>query len=166
MRFQILPDGTLRTPSQPGQCLQSAGAGLQATFQPCAPGLATQQWAYSAATEQISTASATNCLAVGGSGTGSAVIGRPLVDGSWALGFFNAGSSPIDVTCDADCLSGMGFEPSQNFHARDLWAGTAMPDIAAGANVTVPGLDAEGGVALIKLTPFFSAPLPPPPADL
>jgi hypothetical protein len=50
----------------------------------------------------------------------TAVVGRPLADGSWALGFFNAGNLPSDVTCDAACLVGMGWEPTQNFHVRDL----------------------------------------------
>jgi hypothetical protein len=168
MRFQLLGDGTLRTPSQPGHCLTSAGVGLQASFTPCTPtSTPQQQWAYDAATQRISSAAAASgCLAVGSTGAGTAVVGRPLADGSWALAFFNAGEAPADVTCDAGCLAGMGFEPSQGFAARDLWAHAALAPIAPGANITVSALEAAGGVALLKLMPVFDAPLPPPPSEL
>jgi len=166
MRFQLLADGTLRTPSLPGQCLTSGGVGAaQAAFTACSPGLGSQQWAYSAATEQISTGAGSLCLALGGAGgKGSAVIGRPLADGAWAVGFFNAGGDAADVVCDADCLAGMGFEPTQAFHLRDLWDHADLPDAPAGTNITASALVGEGGVALLKLMPFFNAHLPPPPS--
>jgi hypothetical protein len=168
MRFQLLGDGSLRTPSQPGMCLASAGVGLQPAFAACNPAAPAQRWAYDAPSQRISTAGGSACLAVGGSGGAvkTAVIGRPLADGAWALGFFNAGGQPQDVTCDAACLAGMGFEPSQAFTARDLWARADLPDVPAGANVTAPALLPDGGVALVKLMPVFKAPLPPPPAEL
>jgi hypothetical protein len=165
MRFQLLGDGTLRTPSQPGHCLASAGMGLQAALAPCQPSAPAQQWRYDAASAHI--VGGGGCLAIGSTGRGTAVIGRPLVDGAWALGFFNAGEGPADVTCDGDCLAGMGFEPTQAFFLRDLWAHADLPGVAAGGNITASGLEAAGGVALFKLTPNFNAPLPPaPPSEL
>ena len=161
MRFQLLPDGTLRTPSQPGNCLTTGTLGTQAAFQACTPGAAAQQFTYSPATQRIaSSGSAGGCLSIAASPGGTAVLGRPLADGSWAVGFFNAGPVPADVTCDSECLGGMGFEGSQTFAARDLWAQADLPPIAAGANITMAALEASGGVALIKLTPTFLAKVP------
>ncbi len=70
------------------------------------------------------------------------------------------------MVCDAACVSGMGFEPTQAFQVRDLYAHAALPDVPAGANITAPALQGSGGVALLQLMPLFNAPLPPPPAEL
>lgn len=166
LKFSLFPDGSLRTPSQPGMCATSAGAGLQVTLEACASGSASQTFSYSASTSTLSLASGM-CLTVGdASASRTAVIGRPLIDGSWAVAFFNAGLGVADVTCDAGCFATMGFEPSQVFGVRDLWAHTDLPDTPAGANVTASALEADGGVALLRLTPLFTAALPPPPAEL
>ena len=164
MRFTLGSDGTLRTPSQPGQCVASSGAGMQVGLEACVPGGAAKQtWAWDAATGQLSSGGL--CLTVGdGSKPRSAVLGRPLIDGSWAVGFFNAGLGAADITCDQTCIAGMGFEATQSFHLRDLYAHAELPDVQAGMNITVPALQADGGVALFQLTPFFNAKLPPPPA--
>lgn len=164
MRFVLGADGTLRTPSQPGMCAVGA-PGLQVSLAACAPSAPAQQWAFNAGTKQLT--SGGHCLTVGdGAADRTAVVGRPLADGSWALGFFNAGLNAADVVCDAACLAGMGFEPTQAFHVRDLYAHAALPDIPAGANITAPALEGTGGVALLQITPWFNAPTPPPPAEL
>ena len=164
MRFILNSDGTLRTPSQPGQCAVGA-PGLQVTLAPCAAGDTAQQWAFNAATKQLT--SGNQCLTVGdGAADRTAVIGRPLADGSWALGFFNAGLSPGDVVCDATCLAGMGFESTQAFHVSDLYAHADLPNVPAGANITAPALQGSGGVMLLQVLPIFDAPIPPPPMEL
>jgi alpha-galactosidase len=163
LRFVLNADGTLRTPSQPGNCAVGA-PGLQVTLAPCS-GAASQQWAYNTATKQLT--SGNQCLTVGdGAADRTAVIGRPLADGSWALGFFNAGLSAGDVVCDSSCIAGMGFESSQAFAVRDLYAHADLPNSPAGANITASALAGSGGVALLKVLPIFDAPIPPPPADL
>lgn len=170
MRFTLEADGTMRTPSQPGQCFTVPSIpGGQVTLTPCTGG-PTQTFTHDSTTGQLTASASPNkgCLSVGG-GQGSskwAIIGRPLVDGSWALGFFNAGALPADLVCGSECLAGMGFESSQGFAVRDLWAHTELSPILPGANVTVPGVVGNGGVALLKLTPIFTAPIPPPPSDL
>jgi hypothetical protein len=160
LRFELQPsDSTLRSPSQVGNCATAMPGGAVA-MAACVPGLATQKWSLSAQ-KQLVNSGANQCLTVGtGVDPATAVVGRPLADGSWALGFFNAGNLPSDVTCDAACLVGMGWESTQNFHVRDLWTHEDLPDVAAGANITAPGLAAAGGVALYKITPFFNATLP------
>jgi hypothetical protein len=161
LRFMLGADGTLRTPSQPGNCAVGA-PGMQVALATCVPGNTRQQWAYNANPKQLT--SGGQCLTVGdGAADRTAVVGRPLADGSWALGFFNAGLNAGDVVCDSSCIAGMGFEPTQAFHVRDLYAHAALPDAPAGANITAPALEGSGGVALLQLTPFFNAPLPPPP---
>jgi hypothetical protein len=86
LRFVLGSDGTLRTPSQPGKCAVGA-PGLQVSLAACAPGAAAQQWVFNGATKQLT--SGGQCLTVGdGTADRTAVVGRPLADGSWALGFF------------------------------------------------------------------------------
>ena len=141
------------------RCTSGAGAS-------CASGAAAQTFTYSPSALTLSLASGM-CLTVGdASASRTAVIGRPLIDGSWALGMFNAGLAAADVTCDAGCLAGMGFEASQVFSVRDLWAHADLPDAPAGANITATAVEGDGGVALLRITPKFTAALPPPPKDL
>jgi hypothetical protein len=159
LRFVLGADKTLRTPSEPGMCATSAGAGMQVELAACAPGSAAQQWSLSAAGQLQSGGL---CLTVGdGAAARTAVIGRPLADGAWAVAFFNAGLAPGDVVCDAACVAGMGFDPTtQVFAVRDLLAHAGLPDSPAGANITAPGLLADGGVALLKVMPIFTATIP------
>jgi alpha-galactosidase len=162
LRYTLGADGALRSPAAPGQCVTGAPLGVQLALAPCT-GVPAQRWAHNAAGQLVNAGG--GCLTVGdGAPARTAVIGRPLIDGSWALGLFNAGLGAADVVCDATCLAGMGFEPGQGFAARDLYAHADLPNVPAGANVTALALPGDGGVALIKLTPLFDAPLPPPPA--
>jgi len=161
LQFFIAADGTFRSPSQPTMCVTNMGAGQQAALAPCQPGLATQQFTYDAAAQTIaqSTADGKQCLTVGTGAEAAAVIGRPLVDGSWAVAFLNAGPFPVNLTCGAGCLNQTGWEPEQVLAVRDLWAHEDLPDILASGSLS-PSLPADGGVALYKLTPKFNTTIP------
>ena len=120
-------------------------------------------------------------MTVGNPSAGVAVIGRPLIDGSWALALLNAGPLPTVVGCDSTCLQQTGFEVSilsstyslhgllyiyccyqvgQVLAVRDLWAGAALPDIIVGTTNITTTLDADGGAALYRVTPIFNATIP------
>lgn len=162
--FQLAADGTLRTPGSPGQCIQHMGAGVQLSLQPCAPGNAAQQWAYNQTSLALyQPGSSSGCITVGGGSSvnSSAIIGRPLSDGSMAIAFLNAGLAQQDMSCDEGCLSSItGWEPEQVLSVRDLWARVDLPDITVAGGLAAGTIAADGGVALIKVTPKFNATSP------
>lgn len=67
-------------------------------------------WDASGHTLALTTPAGAQCLTVGNPSAGTAVIGRPLIDGSWALALLNAGPVPTVVSCDSTCLQQTGFE--------------------------------------------------------
>ncbi|HEX5399308.1 MAG TPA: putative Ig domain-containing protein [Verrucomicrobiae bacterium] len=75
------------------------------------------------------------------------VYEKQLEDGGHALGFFNLGSTPLDLNFDQ--LAQLGFHGEQ--HVRDLWRQQNLPDVDAATGVlkmTIP----VHGVVLYKLT--------------
>jgi hypothetical protein len=82
--------------------------------------------------------------------SGAAAVGnvwaRPLANGDTALVFINAGTSAVDVTCDAACMASLGFGATVTVH--DLWEHTT-------STVTGPlvakQLAAAGGVWMIRV---------------
>lgn len=162
LKFHLNSDGTLRTPSQPGMCATYHGTGSAVDLQPCVAGSSLQyfQWDAAAKTLSMRTPSGNQCLSVGGAAGGQAVIGRPLADGDWALGFFNSGATNATVSCDSTCLQGTGWETGQVLTVRDLYAHTDLPEIVVGSESLSVYLAADGGSALYKLTPKFNATIP------
>lgn len=76
------------------------------------------------------------------------VWARPLHDGSYAMVFLNAGLSKISVTCGPDCFKLIGASVSDVLSVRDLWAGSALPDVSQ-ATLTAKDLDAAGGHLMV-----------------
>ena len=109
-------DGTLRSAMGANLCVTSGGLGAQASLSQCTGASSAQQFAYDAATGELTSGGA--CLTSGGGGAAANrtnVWGRPLSDGSWALVFINAGSAAANISCSyADCLSQLGWEAEVN----------------------------------------------------
>jgi hypothetical protein len=154
--WALQADGTLTTPLAPGMCATAQGLGVQVSLAPCT-GTAQQKWQYDATKSTINNGNG-QCLTVGGTlANRTNVWGRPLVDGSWAVAFINVGLTASDITCDyASCLSGTGWEADQLVSVRDVWnaAELGVFPVSGGWNVTA--LDADGGVVLVKMTPYFN----------
>ena len=130
---------------------------MQLGLSPCMSSASAQRWTYDAAAKTIATQD--QCLTLGGGGTGTAVIGRPLSDGSWALAFLNSGATNATVTCDGGCMQQTGWEAEQVLGVRDLWAHSDGADVTAGGNFSV-ALQANGGSAMFRFTPKFNATIP------
>ena len=154
--FAIQGDGTLRSPLAASQCVTSAGVGAQVTLQPCTAS-PTQQWAYDASSGVIGDGRG-NCLTVGGAVMNlTNVWGRPLDDGSWAMTYINVGLNIADVDCDySSCLAATGWEPEQLVTVRDVWAHADVGVFPASGGWNVSAMDADGGFAMFKLTPWFN----------
>lgn len=79
------------------------------------------------------------------------VWARPLANGDFALAFLNVGSETTDVTCGPDCFAKIGVQRDQTMSVRDLWAGTALPDVT---NATMhASLEANGGHLMLRVSP-------------
>jgi hypothetical protein len=167
MTWQLSPngDGTIRSTSQPDNCVTSTGPDSQISLQACVPGLASQQWTYDNTTQSVRDKSGDSCLTVGGNLTRTAVFGKQLSDGSWAVGFLNAGIVDADLPCGGDCLAPTGWEPTQALMVRDVWNNVFLPNTTAAAGVNVTALPADGGIALLKLIPYWGS-TPTPPREL
>ena len=76
------------------------------------------------------------------------VFEKELEDGGRALGFFNLGSTPVNL--DLNQLAAIGFSGKQ--HVRDLWRQSDLPDMDAANGVLSMTIPAHG-VMLYKLTP-------------
>ena len=158
LHFSLNADGSLTTPSAPGQCVTSQGLGAQVSLTACASPLApAQTWAYSAASKTVTTASGAACLTAGApSGAAKAnVWGRPLADGAWALTFINADAAPADLFCGAACLAPTGWDANQNLTVRDLWAHADAAPTTVGAGINVTALAPAGGVRMFRVTPVW-----------
>jgi hypothetical protein len=146
-------DGTIR--SGMGGCLTSQGSGSQVVTAPCLPSMASQQFTYDSGKQTFSTSSG-QCLTAGGTvGARSSIWGRPLVDGSWAVAFFNADIAPVNLTCASDCMSAFGWEDNQLVDVRDLWAHQDVGTVDVSTGISVTNLPADGGVQLFKFTPVW-----------
>lgn len=153
-------DNTLRSPLLPGQCLTSFGVGSQVQFQPCT-GLVTQTWVYNGAGASTLTDGLGNCLtAGGGNATRAAIWGRPLVDGSWAIVYMNADIVPVALACDSACLAPTGWAPNQLVSIIDLWANASLGIVNVSSGYTA-GVPPDGGVVMLKFTPYFNMSLAP-----
>jgi hypothetical protein len=159
--FALESDGTLRSPLFPGQCATSYGGNGQLAFAPCVPGLASQAWTYSTSAQTIADAAGNCVTAGGGNNTRAAVWGRPLSDGSWALVFLNADIMPANIVCDAACLAATGWDSNQVMAVRDLWARADAGFANVSTGLTAEGVPADGGVVMLRVTPWFNATLAP-----
>ncbi len=72
------------------------------------------------------------------------VLARPLKDGSVALGLFDRGDQPAEMSVDLGTLN----LPGKNLKARDLWKHEAVDVTGGKYSATVP----IHGVVLLKLT--------------
>jgi hypothetical protein len=63
----------------------------------------------------------------------SALVGRQLADGSWAVLALNNENATAPLVCGADCLAAMGFAPGAQLKLRDVWARADLPPQAATA---------------------------------
>jgi len=151
MKFTMNADGTFTNAN--GQCVTSYGTGTQVTLETCVPSAKNQQFTYNSNTGVLQNAD--GCLTVGGNETRYSVWARPLVDGAYAITFVNAGDLPVDVACGADCLSITGWDSDQVFTVRDLWAHSYLANSTVAAGINVTSLDADGGVAMYRITPVF-----------
>ena len=158
LKFSVNANGTLTTPSQPGNCAVDGGSGTQLTLAACAPGNAAQLgWALNA---DKTITHGGRCLTAGsGAANGTAIAnvwGKTLSDGGLALVFINADPAlAANLTCDAACLGLAGWEASQKLSVRDLWARADLTPITAAAGLSVTDLPASGGVAMYKLLPVW-----------
>jgi len=157
LKFSVNANGTLTTPSQQGNCARDNGSGSQITLEACSPGNAAQLgWKLNA---DKTVTHGGLCLTAGGGDNGTAIAniwGRTLSDGGLALVFINADKTlTANLTCDAACLSVAGWEPSQKLSVRDLWAKQDLAPTTAAVGVSVPSLEADGGVAMFKLLPIW-----------
>jgi hypothetical protein len=149
MEFNISAAGQLTTPVHPGQCGQLVGSSI--SFGPCT---VSDKWAFDSTTGAISVTvgATTSCLSASASpdvNSATNVWGRPLSTGDWAAVFLNVGATVTDVTCDLDCLALMGFKPSDQITAIDLWdMDPNRKPIAVTGNFTVQALAADGGSAM------------------
>merc|ERR1712032_1109040 len=80
------------------------------------------------------------------------VWARPLADGSIALVFLNAGAAAADVKCDAACFKMMGYDSTEQFTVRDIWAHKAMPDFTAAQGLATENLTALGGHLMVVVS--------------
>ena len=159
LKFTLNADGSITTPSQPGQCLTAQGLGSQVLLTACASPLSpAQSWAYGAGDRSLTAEGGSACLTAGApaGAARSNVWGRPLSDGSWALTFINAdAAAPADLFCGADCLAPTGWESAQNLTVRDLWAHADMPSTSVAAGINVTNLLPAGGVQMFRVTPVW-----------
>jgi len=150
--------GLLRSAIGSDQCVTSNGLLNAAALQQC-EGTPAQQWTYNSSTQSIAdAATGKTCLTVGGGfGNRTNVWGRPLLDGSFAVVFLNADVSSLDVVCDyVSCLSNSGWEPEVLMQVRDLWSHEDLGVHPVGSGWNVSSLDADGGVAMFKFTPYWN----------
>jgi alpha-galactosidase len=76
------------------------------------------------------------------------IFEKELEDGGRALGFFNLGTTPVNL--EFNQLASLGFNGRQ--HVRDLWRQSDLPDVDAAKGIlplAIPG----HGVQLYKLSP-------------
>jgi alpha-galactosidase len=79
------------------------------------------------------------------------VLARPLHDGSVALGLFNRGDQPQEISVKWEAL---GLPAGKKLLARDLWKHAAVPVSVDGYQVTV----APHGVTLLKVSSVSEIP--------
>jgi len=138
----------------------------------CRNGSAAQRFGYSGAAGQITAvvAGQTLCVTAGNSapptpgGGSTAVYGRPLTGGSWAVAMLNNSPRSQNITCDHVCLARMGFDDShvRMLTVRDLWLHRNVSEVAVGqgtASSLSYWVPANGSTALLKLMPSALVPL-------
>jgi hypothetical protein len=152
-------DASLRSALDPSQCVTSSGSGSAVSLQACV-GSTSQQWTYESTTQTIQNPQGL-CLTAGSSGNRTNVWGRALADGSFALAFLNVDIMPLDILCPyATCLSSTNWDPTQVVAVRDLWAHQDLGLFTVGNGWNVTALPADGGVVMLKLTPWWNTTLP------
>lgn len=153
LQYYLAGDGTMRS-AMNNQCITAAGTGNQVNVMPCT-GLANQQFAYDPTAQTIKNGDL--CLTAGGApGSRASIWGRPLSDGSWAVGFFNADITPVNLTCAADCMEAFGWQPNQVLAVRDLWAHEDLGFTNATVGWSVTSLPPDGGVEVFRFSPYWN----------
>jgi hypothetical protein len=84
--------------------------------------------------------------------TATAIYGRPLKDGAWAIVMLNDTPSNTTITCGSHCTAAMGYHATTTLQVRDLINHQDLPATAAGSGIaaTVQG---GGASVFYKLTP-------------
>lgn len=83
------------------------------------------------------------------------VIGRPLVNGAYAILFLNndpIGSASSKLTCDQHCLGALGIKASEEFTLRDLWQHEDIGKASLSSPIAAT-VEAGGASMVFKLTP-------------
>jgi len=81
----------------------------------------------------------------------SNVWGKPLSDGSVAMVFINTGDAAVDVTCDPQCFSSLGFGSQDRLDAGDLWAPWRDLDPISNLRFTAEALAPHGGHLMLRI---------------
>jgi len=152
--FVLRMDGTLRSALSADTCVTSFGTGHPLALSPC-KGTPAQLWKYDSGKKTLSQSG--GCITVGGTTVSTNVWGRPLMDGGWAVAFLNAESTPVSMTCSSECLGMTGWDQNQVIHVRDLWAKMDLAPTTVSKGVSVSNVEANGGISLLKLTPFWKS---------
>jgi len=97
------------------------------SLSPCGgdPLPSSQSWRYNSATGELVSGSGL-CLTVSQtpppSNDETVLVGRELMDGSWALLGLNNANNSKPLICGQQCLSTMGFPVGKTLSIRDIWA--------------------------------------------
>ena len=153
-QFALSGAGALTT-ALSGNCIEVSGATLAAVA--CSPGVPAQTWSYDTSTLQLRNAGAGACLTTRASAGGTNVWARPLHDGSWAFAFINVGAAAMNITCDAACFGAAGIKAGIAMNVFDVWSKSALPGFVTPGPYTVPAVEADGGIALLRMTPAASS---------
>merc|ERR1712166_1374106 len=107
----------------PGALCATAGKDGVVVLSNCIEGSATQKWSYDNSTQQLTTGSGL-CVTASGSGpagpTDTLVLGKSLVDNSFAVLFLNNKPDASVMTCDVACMHRLGAYNSSTFSA--MWS--------------------------------------------
>lgn len=84
--------------------------------------------------------------------TQTAIYGRPLADGAWAIVMLNDTPDNTTMSCDSACTAAMGFHASAMLQVRDLIAHADLPAVSAGTGVSAH-VQGNGASVFYKLIP-------------
>lgn len=153
-----LDGGELRTRLRADTCAEVVTPGNVIKMASCDGG-SSQQFGYNTTTRQLTAeiGGQSLCLTSSSSGPGpepigaTAVYGRPLTGGAWAMVLLNNSPQNTTLSCDLACLARMGLA-NRLVVVRDLWLHQNVSTITPGANFTRL-VAANGASAFVKLMP-------------
>ena len=156
-RFVLTGSGQLKS-ELPGALCATAGKDGVVVLSDCMEGSATQKWSYDNSTQQLTTGSGL-CVTAGGSGpagpTDTLVLGKPLVDDSFAVLFLNNKPDASVMTCDVACMDRLGvYNSTTSYVVTEVWSGAVAQLVSGRAALTTNQMvPANGGSVYYKLTP-------------